>query len=57
MPTTPSSPNQTPRAEDEGRDEITPVPDEPGPRDVPDDEVIEHTLPTRASRQDSSGPP
>lgn len=33
---------------DESReDEVSPLPDEDGPHDVPDDKVIERTLPSR----------
>ena len=50
MATAPSNPNETARADDEGaRDEVPAVPDEPGPHDVPDEEVIEHTLPARST--------
>ena len=37
-------------ATDEPRadDEVPPIPDEDGPHDVPDDKVIEKTLPERA---------
>ena len=38
-----------PEGADEAR-EPPPSPDGPGPRDVPDDEVIDKTLPTRGSR-------
>lgn len=44
MATTPSKQDEeAPRAEDE----VPATPDEAGPHDVPDDEVIEHTLPKR----------
>ena len=56
MATDPKTPNETPRSEEPGRDEIAPVPDEAGPHDIPDEEVIEHTLPARSSTGDSSRP-
>jgi hypothetical protein len=36
-------------------DQVPPTPDEDGPHDVPDDKVIEKTLPTRPI-PDSEGP-
>ena len=56
MATAPKGPNETPRSEETGRDDVAPVPDEAGPHDVPDEEVIEHTLPARSSPADSSRP-
>jgi hypothetical protein len=53
MATQPSRPNEAPRSEDAGREEIPPTPDEATPHDVPDDEVIEHTLPAGARRGDA----
>jgi hypothetical protein len=43
MATQPSQKEDAPR----GEDQVPPTPDEAGPHDVPDDEVIEHTLPKR----------
>jgi len=45
-----------------GQDEDTPpqarpVPDEPGPHDVPDDQVIERTLPTKPVGEGGSDNP
>lgn len=40
-----------PRADDE----VPPVPDEDGPHDVPDDKVIEKTLPERSPGSDGKG--
>lgn len=37
-------------------DELAPVPDERGPHDVPDDKVIEKTLPTVKAGNDSGRP-
>ena len=54
MATVPSSPNEAPRSED--RIDVPPSPDEPGPHDVPDDEVIEHTLPARSTQGERSRP-
>ena len=56
MATVPSSQNEAPRSEDAGRGDVPPAPDEPGPHDVPDDEVIEHTLPARSTQGDRSRP-
>ena len=39
-------------------DQVPPIPDEDGPHDVPDDKVIEKTLPTRPIPDgDGNGPP
>ena len=54
MATVPTSPNEAPRSEDAGRSDLPPTPDEPGPHDVPDDEVIEHTLPARTTQGERS---
>ena len=55
MPTQPSQhqheqQSETPRADET----VAPVPDEAGPHDVPDEQVIEHTLPTK--RDGADGP-
>ena len=50
MATAPSKQDEAPR----GEDEVPATPDEAGPHDVPDDEVIEHTLPKK--REDGSTP-
>jgi hypothetical protein len=39
---------------DEAPDQVSPIPDEDGPHDVPDEQVIEKTLPT-APMPDSGG--
>ncbi|MEJ6022469.1 hypothetical protein [Ramlibacter sp. PS4R-6] len=51
MPTTPTQPDEAPRADET----IPPTPDEAGPHDVPDEQVIEHTLPAK-KRDDADGP-
>ena len=56
MATSPNSSSEAPRAEDPSASDIAPVPDQDGPHDVPDDEVIEHTLPKRDSSRDSPRP-
>lgn len=43
MATIPGTQHEAPRAEDD----MPPTPDEAGPHDVPDDEVIDKTLPAR----------
>jgi hypothetical protein len=50
MATAPGNQDEAPRSEDD----VPPTPDEAGPHDVPDDQVIEHTLPKR--REGSEGP-
>lgn len=40
-------PQSDPKEEPVAEDQITPTPDEDGPHDVPDDTVIEKTLPER----------
>jgi hypothetical protein len=50
MATVPNPQDDAPR----GEDQVPPTPDEAGPHDVPDDEVIEHTLPKRG---DDTGRP
>lgn len=48
MATTPRPPDDdAPRSDDPARTDTTRTPDEAGPHDVPDDEVIERTLPKR----------
>jgi hypothetical protein len=47
MPT--DKPQQSDSAEDNAIDQIKPVPDQDGPHDVPDDKVIEKTLPASGS--------
>ena len=48
MATAPNKPDDSPRADD-----IPPTPDEPGPHDVPDEDVISHTLPKKSPEPDS----
>ena len=50
MATQPQTPDSPPQAEDPPRDP-PPTPDGPGPRDVPDDEVIDKTLPARSGER------
>lgn len=38
-------------------DQVSPVPDQDGPHDVPDDEVIEKTLPAPAPASGDRGDP
>ena len=40
---------------DESAREMTPTPDEDGPHDVPDEKVIEKTLPAQPLRDNGSG--
>jgi hypothetical protein len=47
MATAPTRPDDAPRGDDTSRSDVPPVPDEAGPHDVPDDDVIEHTLPKK----------
>jgi hypothetical protein len=49
MPT--DKPQQSDSSEEEkgAIDQVNPVPDEDGPHDVPDDKVIEKTLPAKGS--------
>jgi hypothetical protein len=48
MATTPRpKDDDAPRSDEPSRTDTTRTPDEAGPHDVPDDEVIEHTLPKR----------
>lgn len=54
MATTPKRDDDVPRSDDSARSDIPPAPDEDGPHDVPDDEVIEQTLPAR--KPDSQRP-
>jgi len=56
MATVPSSPNEAPRSEDAARGDLPATPDEAGPHDVPDEEVIEHTLPARSTQGERSRP-
>lgn len=47
MPATEHSQRSASSDEEKGAiDQVNPIPDEDGPHDVPDDEVIEKTLPT-----------
>ena len=51
-------PTEKPRQDDEDQgatDQVNPIPDQDGPHDVPDDKVIEKTLPgkPRLDREDS----
>jgi hypothetical protein len=41
-----TKPQQSDSSDDGAVDQVNPVPDEDGPHDVPDDKVIEKTLPT-----------
>lgn len=50
MATTPNNQEDAPRS----AEDVPPVPDEAGPHDVPDELVIEHTLPKK--RSDSESP-
>ena len=52
QPTQPTPDDDKPAAEITG--EVPPIPDEDGPHDVPDDKVIEKTLPTSPVKE--SGP-
>jgi hypothetical protein len=52
QPTQPTPEEEKPAADI--TDEFTPIPDEDGPHDVPDDKVIEKTLPTSPVKE--SGP-
>jgi hypothetical protein len=45
------------RDSDEPANELPPTPDEGGPHDVPDDEVIEQTLPTASGAGRGSSAP
>jgi hypothetical protein len=59
MASTPNTPKDSPRADETGSNDVQPVPDQDGPHDVPDNEVIEQTLPSgspkaRDSKRDSS---
>ena len=38
-------------------DQVPPIPDEDGPHDVPDEMVIEKTLPTAPTPDTGGGPP
>jgi len=38
-------------SDDDAQDRVVPVPDEDGPHDVPDDKVIEKTLPAKPVRE------
>lgn len=54
------APKERPESAD-GSDEqpeehVTPVPDEDGPHDVPDEQVIEKTMPSTPPRSGGSGP-
>jgi hypothetical protein len=51
-----TQPQQSDASDDDGAiDQVKPIPDEDGPHDVPDDKVIEKTLPT-APIDDSDRP-
>ena len=50
MATTPNKQDEAPRA----ADEVPPAPDEAGPHDVPDEEVIDKTLPAKRDDSNSS---
>jgi hypothetical protein len=54
MASTPSTPKDSPRA-DETREDVTSQPDQDGPHDVPDSEVIEQTLPAGAGTKKRDG--
>lgn len=47
MDTTPRDPNDAPRSDEPRRSDDATVPDQGDLHDVPDDEVIEQTLPKR----------
>ena len=47
MAPTPTHPDQDPKASETGEGQPAPIPDEDGPHDVPDDKVIEKTLPSK----------
>jgi hypothetical protein len=56
MPAT-QKPQQSDQSDDEPIDsQPAPVPDEDGPHDVPDDQVIEKTLPTSSTGGDRGRP-
>lgn len=56
MATAPKSPDDAPRADEKSRSDVPPAPDEAGPHDVPDDEVIEQTLPSGPRDGDPARP-
>jgi len=43
-------------ADEQPDDQVTPTPDEDGPHDVPDEQVIEKTMPSTPLRSGGSGP-
>ena len=56
MATAPRSPDDAPRADEKSRSDVPPAPDEAGPHDVPDEEVIEQTLPAGDRASDPARP-
>ncbi|HEY8049824.1 MAG TPA: hypothetical protein VIE63_11670 [Ramlibacter sp.] len=56
MATAPSRPDDAPRSDEGARDPQTSTPDEAGPNDVPDEQVIEHTLPSGSRSSDPARP-
>ncbi|MBK0391860.1 hypothetical protein [Ramlibacter algicola] len=61
MTATPRTPDVQDPARDDGLspaadDGVTGMPDGPGPHDVPDDKVIERTLPTSKPSRDDDKP-
>jgi hypothetical protein len=51
----PTSPRDSANADDGDRD-VPATPDGDSPHDVPDNEVIEHTLPSGSKKRDTSWP-
>lgn len=57
MPATDHSQSSASRHEEQGAiDQVKPIPDEDGPHDVPDDKVIEKTLPAVKVGDDGDRP-
>ena len=54
MASTPPHQEDDPKADEIVEGQAPPSPDEDGPHDVPDDKVIEKTLPTRPARDGKS---
>jgi hypothetical protein len=53
----PGSADEPDQAPDGSPNEFPPVPDEDGPHDVPDEKVIEKTMPTKPLPDDGGGRP
>jgi hypothetical protein len=51
MASTPNDPKDSPRADETSSNDVKPVPDQDGPHDVPDTEVIEQTLPSGSPKK------